>query len=78
MQQNKKQNVIADLGEYTYKSKYVNLEKIQDFKESIELVHYAANVIAGNQQTLDRLYRWLSREERRLERDIENEKRSVQ
>jgi hypothetical protein len=69
MQQTQRKNQISNLGEYSYKSQYLNLQKIHDFIESIENVQVAANVIASNEQTINRLYRWLEREERRLQRD---------
>lgn len=78
MQQNTKENVIKSIGEYSYKSQYLNLEKIQDFMKSIEFVQVAANVIAGNEQTINRLYRWLEREERRLQRDEAKRKKLQQ
>ena len=69
MQQKHNKNAIKSIGDYSYKSQYLNLQKIQDFIESIENVQVAANVIASNEQTMNRLYRWLEREERRLQRD---------
>jgi hypothetical protein len=70
MQQTHKENGIKSIGDYSYKSQYLNLQKIHDFIESIKNVHDAVNVIANNEQTINRLYRWLEREERRLNRDV--------
>lgn len=78
MQQTQRKNQISDLGDYSLKSNYLNLEKIQDFMETIEFVQAAASVIAGNEQTINRLYRWLEREERRLQRDEEKRKKLQQ
>lgn len=69
MQQTHKENAIKSIGDYSYKSQYLNLQKIHDFIESIKNVQIAADVIAGNEQTINRLVRWLEREERRLQRD---------
>jgi len=78
MQHKHKENAIKSIGDYSYKSQYLNLQKIQDFMESIEFVQVAANVIAGNEQTINRLYRWLEREERRLKRDEAKRKKLQQ
>jgi len=78
MQQTQEKNQISNIGDYSLKSNYLNLEKIQDFMESIEFVQTAASVIAGNEQTINRLYRWLEREERRLKRDDAKRKKLQQ
>lgn len=70
MQQTQRKNQISNFGDYSHKSQYLNLQKIHDFIESIKNVQIAADVIAGNEQTINRLVRWLEREERRLNRDV--------
>jgi len=78
MNQTQRKNQISNIGDYSLKSNYLNLEKLQDFMESIEFVQIAASVIAGNEQKLNRLYRWLEREERRLQRDEAKRKKLQQ
>lgn len=78
MQQTKRKNEIKHIGDFSYKSQYLNLEKIQDFMDAINFVQAAVNVIAGNEQTINRLYRWLEREQRRLQRDEAKRKKIEQ
>jgi len=75
MQQTERQNEIAALIDFAGKSNYLNLEKIQDFKECIDQMQSAVRFIAYHEDTLGRLYRWLDREERRLKRDTKEELR---
>ena len=46
--------------------------------DAINFVQAAVNVIAGNEQTINRLYRWLEREQRRLQRDEAKRKKIEQ
>jgi len=78
MQQKEKENDIKHIGDFSYKSQYLNLEKIYDFKECVELIAHAVQVIQAEEPTLFRMYRWLEREERRLQRDEAKRKKLEQ
>lgn len=77
MQQTQRRNLISNLGDYSLESNYLNLEKIQDFKEMLNEVNEAVRLIAYHSDQIGRIYRWLEREERRLVRDVEKDKRPV-
>jgi len=78
MQQTQRRNEISNLGDYSLESNYLNLEKIQDFKEMLDEVNDAVRLIAYHSEQIHRIYNWLEREERRLKRDVEKNKRPVQ
>ena len=78
MQKTNRKNKISNIGDYSLESNYLNLEKIHDFKEMLDEVIDAVKLIGYHSEQIDRIYRWLEREERRLVRDVQKEKRPVQ
>ena len=78
MQQTNRKNQISNIGDYSLESNYLNLEKIHDFKEMLDEVIDAVKLIGYHSEHIDRIYRWLEREERRLVRDVEKNTRPVQ
>ena len=78
MQQTNRKNQISNIGDYSLESNYLNLEKIHDFKEMLDEINDAVRLIAYHSDQIGRIYRWLEREERRLQRDAQKDKRPVQ
>ena len=78
MQQTQRKNQISNLGDYSLESNYLNLEKIHDFKEMLDEINDAVRLIAYHSDQIGRIYRWLEREERRLQRGAQKDKRPVQ